>query len=122
MQKIIFTIFIIFSLVGCGHTKDNVTIQENANKMYANLTEHIRSYTDSLHHSIDSISIEKTINEYESILTEIIFSYPPNTDMVMTTAQHDTLWQLTDQFIKLKKAKQASLNKSYADTTKITKT
>ena len=122
MQKIIFIALIALSIVGCSKTTDNATIQENAKKMYANLNAHITAYTDSLHHSTDSLSIEKTINDYETILTEIIFSYPPNTDVVMTTAQQDTLWQLTDKFIKLKKAKQASLNKSEADTTKITKT
>ena len=119
MQKKIFLIIVGLSIVGCQKSNNNSTTRDNANDMYDKLHSHIISYTDSLKILSDSLSIEQAINNYETKLTDIIFSYPPNTDIVMTTGQQDTLWQLTDKFIKLKKAKQTRLNKSDTDTLKI---
>lgn len=104
-MRTLILILLIYFIASCVRTENVSNDKENANKMYDDLYSLVVAYNDSLNQSSDSVHIENMILDYERKLTEIVFSYPPNTDLNMTNGQQDTLSQLTDKFIELKKIK-----------------
>ena len=104
-MRTLILILLIYFITSCVRTENVSNDKENANKMYDDLCSLVIAYNDSLNQSSDSVHIENMILDYERKLTEIVFSYPPNTDLNMTNGQQDTLSQLTDKFIELKKIK-----------------
>ena len=99
------TIFIaILSLVclcvtGCSKEKKHVD-RSDAKKMFERICKLTSEYTDILANSADSSSWAKATSEYEEKLDKINFSFPPDTDLLLTEGQNDTIHTLMLAYIK----------------------
>lgn len=107
MKKIfIFTVIAIicFALAGCK-TESNVKDRSDADKMFARICKLTQEYTEKLSEAPDSATWAEIYNEFEDKLEKISFSYPPDTDLLLTEGQNDTIQNLLVEIVKVKKEK-----------------
>lgn len=102
MKKIVRCIVLfafVISISGCkqeNHDKD----RSAADEMFRRITRLTSNYTSKLAEISDSAEWAKLCNEFEDSLDRINFSYPPDTDLLLTEGQNDTIHTMLQLFIK----------------------
>lgn len=86
-------------IISCGSEK-KVKDRSAARKMFAEITSLTKSYTSRLENAGDSATWAKICTQYEDSLVKINFSYPPDTDLLLSEGQNDTIATLTRGYIK----------------------
>lgn len=71
-----------------------------AEEMYARICELTRAYTERLHDAPDTTDWAVLCGEYEEKLDKISLSYPPDTDILLTEGQNDTIYSLMQDYSK----------------------
>lgn len=102
MRKIVRSILLfvfVITVVGCkqeNHEKD----RSAADEMFSRIIRLTSNYTSKLAEISDSAEWAKLCNEFEDSLDRINFSYPPDTDLLLTEGQNDTIHSMLQMFIK----------------------
>ena len=86
-------------IVGCSKEKKYVD-RSDAKKMFERICKLTSDYTEILANSADSSGWAKAASEYEEKLDKINFSFPPDTDLLLTEGQNDTIHSLMLAYIK----------------------
>ncbi len=86
---------------GCDQEKKSKDRSE-AQEMYEKICKLTQDYTNRLLDSPDSSSWAAACTEYEDRLEKISFSYPPDTDLLLTEGQNDTIHSLMLAYIQVR--------------------
>lgn len=89
----------IICMSGCTSEKKTKD-RSDANDMFFRICKLTKDYTVKLTEAPDSASWEDLTSEYEDRLEKINFSYPPDTDLLLTEGQNDTIHNLMMEYIK----------------------
>lgn len=85
-------------LSGCAKEKKSKD-RGNANEMYERICKLTKEYTEKLEAADDSTAWETTCADFEDKLDKITFSYPPDTDLLLTEGQNDTINSLLHDYV-----------------------
>lgn len=101
MKKIIvIAILTIGGICGFGCSQEKKTYdRSDANEMFGKICNLTKEYTGKLTESPDSSTWAATCAEFEDKLDKINFSYPPDTDLLLTEGQNDTIHALMLEYI-----------------------
>lgn len=102
------SVIIASVLTSCSREKEHEADRNQANALYAELTDTYKNYTDSLSNikiqtpgdSLAENPGEAIINRFEQRLINVYRKYPADMDMNLTEAQNDTIWQLAQLYFK----------------------
>lgn len=86
-------------LWGCKPEK-NIKDRSEATEMFRKICQLTKEYTESLTDAPDSSVWALLCNEFEEKLDKISFGYPPDTDLLLTEGQNDTIHSLMLDYIK----------------------
>lgn len=89
---------------GCTQEKKHKDRSE-ATDMFNRICKLTEEYTGKLSAVSDSSSWANACTEYEDKLDKISFSYPPDTDLLLTEGQNDTIHSLMLEYIKARDKK-----------------
>lgn len=105
-KKFLFTVLAILGtvLAGCK-SESKEKDRSDADKMFARICKLTKEYTEKLSEAPDSATWAEVYNEFEDKLEKISFSYPPDTDLLLTEGQNDTIQNLLEEIVKVKKEK-----------------
>lgn len=84
---------------GCTPEKKSKD-RRQANDMFNRICKLTREYTEKLSESPDSSAWADECAEFEEKLDKISFGYPPDTDLLLTEGQNDTIQSLLLEYIK----------------------
>ncbi len=84
---------------GCTQEK-KLKDRSEATDMFNRICKLTKEYTEKLTDAPDSSSWATACSEYEDKLDKISFSYPPDTDLLLTEGQNDTIHSLMLEYIK----------------------
>ncbi len=101
-MKNTFIILASLSLIwlgGCAKENKNKDRSE-ATDMFKRICSLTKEYTEKLNNAPDSASWADCCQEYEHQLDKISFSYPPDTDLLLTEGQNDTIHSLMLDYVK----------------------
>lgn len=100
-SKVLTAILVAVCLLGAGCRRESEDRDRTqAEEMYARICELTKEYTAKLQTAPDTTDWVATCNEYEEKLDKISFSYPPDTDILLTEGQNDTIYILMQEFAK----------------------
>lgn len=102
MKKLFVIAFISISLGcfwGCKPEK-NIKDRSEATEMFGKMCKLTKEYTERLTDAPDSAAWALLCSEYEEKLDKISFGYPPDTDLLLTEGQNDTIHSLMLDYIK----------------------
>ncbi len=68
--------------------------RSNAKEMYEQICKLTKDYTEKVADSPDSASWAASCAEFEDKLDKVNFNYPPDTDLLLTEGQNDTIYSL----------------------------
>ena len=88
-------------MAGCSqeHKKKD---RSQADEMYKRICRLTQDYTDRLENAPDSADWASVCSEFEDKLDKITFSYPPDTDLLMTEGQNDTIHMLMQEYVRIR--------------------
>ncbi len=95
------SVAILLSAFGCNQEKKNKD-RTDATVMYERICKLTKEYTDRLENVPDSADWAEVCLEFEEKLDKISLSYPPDTDLLLTEGQNDTIYNLMQDFVKAK--------------------
>lgn len=88
-------------IAGTGCTQEkNKTDRSQADDMFRRICKLTEEYTDKLEEVPDSADWAAVCTEFEEKLDKISFSYPPDTDLLLTEGQNDTIHVLLQEYVK----------------------
>lgn len=86
---------------GAGCRRENSEKDRTqADEMFLRICELTKEYTSKLEEAPDSADWADTCSEFEEKLDKISFSYPPDTDILLTEGQNDTIYALMQEYVK----------------------
>lgn len=74
--------------------------RSNAKEMYEQICKLTKDYTEKVADSPDSASWAATCAEFEDKLDKVNFNYPPDTDLLLTEGQNDTIYSLMMAYLE----------------------
>ncbi len=74
--------------------------RSNAKDMYERICELTKEYTEKVADSPDSASWAAICVEFEDKLDKVNFNYPPDTDLLLTEGQNDTIYSLMTAYLE----------------------
>ena len=86
---------------GCTQEK-NRKDRSQAEEMYGQICKLVKEYTDRLEVAPDSADWAEVCTEFEEKLDKISFSYPPDTDLLLTEGQNDTIHALMQDYVRVR--------------------
>lgn len=89
---------------GCSKEK-KAKDRSQADDMYRKICRLTEEYTDRLESAPDSADWASLCSEYEERLDKISFSYPPDTDLLLTEGQNDTIHSLMREYVKARESR-----------------
>lgn len=104
MRKNIFisvSTIVLLCFAGCSQEK-KVKDRTQADEMFERICKLTEEYTDKLESAPDSVDWASVCNEFEEKLDKITFSYPPDTDLLLTEGQNDTINILMQEYVKMR--------------------
>lgn len=78
------------------------THARSATELYNNSVKLIKNYTDSLLLARDSVRVNTLADNLNEELTTLNFKYSPNSDILLSEGENDTLAYMVEKFVKLK--------------------
>lgn len=102
MKKKVYMALISALCIGiCGCAREKSTQDRGeASEMYVLICKLTKEYTERLETSPDSADWAEVCTEFEDKLDKINFSYPPDTDLLLTEGQNDTIHLLMQAYVK----------------------
>ncbi|MDE7345297.1 MAG: hypothetical protein K2N48_00975 [Muribaculaceae bacterium] len=86
-------------LSGCTQEKKSKD-RGNATDMFERICKLTKEYTEKVEQAEDSASWAAACIDFEDRLDKISFSYPPDTDLLLTEGQNDTIHDLMQEYVK----------------------
>lgn len=74
--------------------------RSNASEMFERICKLAKDYTDKVEEAQDSAAWAMACIDFEDKLDKISFSYPPDTDLLLTEGQNDTIHSLMQEYVK----------------------
>lgn len=86
-----------FSLMSC---RQDVKVKDrrDAHRLYERIVDLTEHYSRKVAQASDSVSWAAICNAYEDSLGKISFSFPPDTDLLLTEGQNDTIHSLMKEY------------------------
>lgn len=102
MKKfVLIAVLAVGSIWGLGCSKENNgKDRSQATEMYERICSLTNEYTDKLKAAPDSADWADVCAEFEEKLDKISFSYPPDTDLLLTEGQNDTIHHLMQEYVR----------------------
>ncbi len=88
-----------------GKDKD----REEANELYEAMKSLTITYIAEVSAAPDSATWARLCSEYEDSLVKVNFSFSPDTDLLMSEDQNDTITLLMDNYVKTRQEKMQSI-------------
>lgn len=88
-------------VLGCTTEKKSMDRSE-ATDMFNRICSLTKEYTEKFSEVPDSSGWATICNEFEDKLDKISFSYPPDTDLLLTEGQNDTIHALMLDYIRMR--------------------
>lgn len=104
MRNLVFIALVVvavFGTSGCTKEKQKQD-RSDATQMYERICKLTKEYTDRLEAAPDSADWAAVCSEFEDKLDKISFSYPPDTDLLLTEGQNDTIHNLMQEYVKIR--------------------
>ena len=95
----IIALLAVISAFGCTTEKKNKDRRE-ASDMFNRICKLTKEYTEKLSNAPDSSSWASLCSEFEDKLDKVNFSYSPDTDLLLTEGQNDTIHSLMLEYIQ----------------------
>lgn len=89
---------------GCSQAEHDNSRRE-AHKLYIKQVKLIGSYIDSLRHAPDSATVYRLDSRFQEQLTRLNMNAEAELDTKLTEGENDTLFLLTERYIKLRNRK-----------------
>ncbi|MBD5231058.1 MAG: hypothetical protein HDS66_02735 [Bacteroidales bacterium] len=87
-----------------------------AGELYRDLCATYRAYTDSMAHATDTTGTAERLEQgLDDALLRVYKRFPPDYDQYLSPSQNDTLWQLTERYMK-QRALRLGGKRQHADT------
>ena len=86
-------------LSGCRQEKKDMD-RSKASEMFERICKLTRDYTGKVEQAQDSAAWAAACIDFEEKLDKISFSYPPDTDLLLTEGQNDTIHSLMQEYVK----------------------
>lgn len=86
-------------LASCSSEKQKKD-RRGADDMFGKISALVSDYTLKVSEAKDSASWAEACSEFEDKLDKINFSYPPDTDILLTEGQNDTIQSLIKEYVK----------------------
>ncbi len=105
-KTVLFTLLaaVLLCAGGCSPEKKKKDRGE-ANEMFERICKLTEDYTKRLENAPDSADWASLCSEFEEKLDKITFSYPPDTDLLLTEGQNDTIHLLMDKYVNVRKGR-----------------
>lgn len=85
-------------LASCSSEKQKKD-RRDADDMFGKINALISDYTLKVSEAKDSASWAEACSEFEEKLDKVNFSYPPDTDILLTEGQNDTIQSLLQEYV-----------------------
>lgn len=95
---------ILIFVCGC-RTESKKIDRSDASEMFARISHLTETYSKKLTSVSDSTSWANVCKEYEDSLDKINFSFPPDTDLLMTEGQNDSIHKLMEEYVRIREEK-----------------
>lgn len=89
----------VIMLASCSSEKQKKD-RSGADDMFGKISALVTDYTLKVSEASDSASWAEACSEFEEKLDKINFSYPPDTDILLTEGQNDTIQSLIQEYVK----------------------
>lgn len=86
-----FCLTAIFLLEGCSQ-KEEIQQVDDSDILYSETRKLVREYTDSINLAVDSLAAKSAFSNFNAKLDSLNFSVAPNTDLLLTEGENDTLY------------------------------
>lgn len=109
MKKNIILSYIFLLLLSGGCKKSGESGSADPSNLLFNKSEAlIRLYIDSVKNATDSLKLYEIISHFDNKMTNLNYEFPPDTDLMMSEEENDSLIKLYKKWEKVK-AKQDSI-------------
>ncbi|MDE5849922.1 MAG: hypothetical protein K2H38_07255 [Muribaculaceae bacterium] len=95
---------VCIGVAGCAQEKKKKD-RSQATEMYERICKLTEDYTDRLQNAPDSADWASVCSEFEEKLDKITFSYPPDTDLLLTEGQNDTIHLLMQEYVRMREVR-----------------
>lgn len=103
MKNPVFAIMAAVSVFLAGCAKENSKQdRSDATDMFGRICRLTKEYTEKLEAAPDSADWAAVCSEYEEKLDKISFSYAPDTDLLLTEGQNDTIHFLMQEYVRIR--------------------
>lgn len=93
----------VIALVAAGCSKaDGRKDRGDATDMFERIRRLTLEYTEKLESAPDSADWATLCSEFEEKLDKVNFSYPPDTDLLLTEGQNDTIFFLMQEYARIR--------------------
>ena len=76
--------------------------RSSAHDLFNHTVALVEEYTEKLSSVSDSLAWIRTCDEFEERLEKLNFSYPPDTDLLLTEGQNDTIQEMLLEYVRLR--------------------
>ncbi len=109
MKKYIILSYIFLLLLSGGCKKSGESGASDPSNLLFNKSESlIRLYIDSVKNATDSLKLYEIISHFDNKMTNLNYEFPPDTDLMMSEEENDSLIKLYKKWEKVK-ARQDSI-------------
>ncbi len=97
--NVIAMFLVAIAVAGCAQ-ENKKKDRSGADEMFRRITSLTSNYTTKMAEAPDSAAWSKLCTQFEDSLDKISFAYPPDTDLLLTEGQNDTIHTLMQKYIK----------------------
>lgn len=98
-----FALLAIVCIGFCGCNKENSSKdRRDASEMFEKICRLTEEYTGKLEEAPDSADWAALCTEFEEKLDKVNFSYAPDTDLLLTEGQNDTIQSLLQEYVRIR--------------------
>lgn len=101
MKRITAFVLTYSLLISCNKKEDKNNSDE-ARELFQQTTMLIDDISRKISQASDSATIDSLSKFYEKKITDINFSFPPQTDLILTEQENDSIFKLMEEMRKLK--------------------